>query len=310
MKKTKSQRFCKTRHAQQFVNWRSEFEDKYELDAYADPTEPVMLVNDTILSVRNATHNYRLIYILPWILGLWILFFIQIYDFGPNRGMINSANYMVELNSKKQDQGIEYDKKRDMYYRTLVGEDGNGSRLNLIHAVTFYGDKNYRAAIYTDIILISILLVISILATLGGLRFPRFADIYFDRKRGIVYTWRFGKVAACKFKNLGVREDKLGLVLFLYGEDKKHGYWAKSFYLQPTGRAHFNTENDNTFLMTQLFAFMGKGKSAVITEERFERPQPKSYLFIDKKPENFEQRLEEILKRDDRLPELYAEHAF
>lgn len=125
-----------------------------------------------------------------------------------------------------------------------------------------------------------------------------------------MYTWRFGKVAACKFKNLGVREDNLGLVLFLYGEDRKHGYWAKSFYLQPTGRAHFNTENDNTFLMAQLFAFMGKGKSAIITEKRFERPQPKSYLFIDKKPENFEQRLEEILKRDDKLPKLYTEHVF
>ncbi|MCW8349132.1 hypothetical protein MD535_24400 [Vibrio sp. ZSDZ65] len=159
---------------------------------------------------------------------------------------------------------------------------------------------------------ISVLTLISLVLTFGLLRFPRLAEIHFDRQRGIVYTWRFGKIAACKFENLGFREDKIGLTLFLYGESKKHesGYWPALFGLQPTGKAHMNSEDDNTFLMAQLFAFIDEGKQAVITGESFQRPQSKTYLYVDKKPKNFDSRLEDILKRDDALPDIYTKHLF
>lgn len=68
-----------------------------------------------------------------------------------------------------------------------------------------------------------------------------------------------------------------------------------------------NSEDDNTFLMAQLFAFMAQGKQAVITGEQFQRAQPKTYLFQDRKPKDFEKRLEAILERDHQLPEIYAE---
>ena len=158
----------------------------------------------------------------------------------------------------------------------------------------------------------SVLVLIALGLTFGLVRFPRLADIYFDRQRGIVYTWRFGKIAACRFENLGFREDKIGLTLFLYGENKKHngGYWPALFGLQPTGKAHMNNEADNTFLMAQLFAFMDKGKNSVITGNRFYRPPPRTYLYQDKKPNDFESRLAAILEREHELPELYAKHTF
>ena len=83
--------------------------------------------------------------------------------------------------------------------------------------------------------------------------------------------------------------------------------------LQSTGRIDFNSENDNTELMAIIFNFMDKGKSAVITGDRFEREPDKYdryYLRVDEKPENYEQRLAELLKRDHELPELYAKHIF
>ena len=302
----------KRRHAQRLTNWRQQFKDTIELDAYADPGEPIMSVDDNVLSIRNAAHNIRLIYFLPWVIGFWVLSISFIYDFGPNGGMIYNAHDNIQRNAVLKEQGRSYDVKRDMYYRALVGEDGKGSKLDLIYAVSKYGTDSYRNRIYGDLIFMSVLVLIALGLTFGLVRFPRLADIYFDRQRGIVYTWRFGKIAACRFENLGFREDKIGLTLFLYGENKKHngGYWPALFGLQPTGKAHMNNEADNTFLMAQLFAFMDKGKNSVITGNRFYRPPPRTYLYQDKKPNDFESRLAAILEREHELPELYAKHTF
>ncbi|MBP3140589.1 hypothetical protein ACTFQF_05110 [Aliivibrio fischeri] len=302
----------KKHHAQRLVSWRDDFKNKIELDAYPDPGEPVMSVNDNILSIRSAAHNIRSIYFLPWVIGFWVLSISFIYDFGPNEGEVSYANYRVEKKLDLERKGKSFDKQEYLYYEALVGTDGKGTKLEYINAVSNFSTDRHRKSVYGTMVFISVLTLISIILTAGLIRFPRLSEIYFDRQRGIVYSWRFGRIAACKFENLGFREDKIGLTLFLYGESKKHksGYWPALFGLQPTGKAHMNSEDDNTFLIAQLFAFMDKGKQAVITEERFERPQSKSYLFIDKKPENFEQRLEEILKKDNELPKLYAEHVF
>ena len=82
---------------------------------------------------------------------------------------------------------------------------------------------------------------------------PRPADIYFDRKRGIVYTWFFGRVAACRFENLGFLEHRTGLQLYLYCENKKGkiGYCTQPtiqpILIQPTGKVTLNGEKDNDY---------------------------------------------------------------
>ncbi|MCM5511011.1 hypothetical protein J8Z26_22875 [Vibrio sp. SCSIO 43169] len=294
------------------VNWREEFENTIELDAYPDPGEPIMAVNDNVLSIRNAAHNIRSVYFLPWVIGFWLLSISFIYDFGPNGGEVAYANSNVLEMREYEKKGVDFDREEYLYYEALVGADGKSSKLEYINAVSNYSTDNHRKSVYETIIFISVLVIITIILTAGLIRFPRFAEIHFDRQRGIVYTWRFGKIAACRFENLGFREDKIGLTLFLYGESKKHksGYWPALYGLQPTGKAHMNSEDDNTFLMAQLFAFMDQGKQAVITGEQFQRAQPKTYLFQDNKPKNFEKRLEAILEREHQLPEIYAEQTF
>ncbi|PMN45316.1 hypothetical protein BCT31_10485 [Vibrio lentus] len=312
MKRTDTtQPWWKKHHAQRLVNWRDEFNNKIELEAYPDPGEPIMSVNDNVLSIRNAAHNIRSIYFLPWVIGFWLLSISFIYDFGPNGGMINHAHYNIQKNNDLEARGLSYDKKSDLYYKTLIGESGKGSKLDLIYAVNQYGSDTYRKSINGELVFISVLTLLSMVLTACLLRFPRLSELHFDRQRGIVYTWRFGKIAACKFENLGFREDKIGLTLFLYGESKKHesGYWPALFGLQPTGKAHLNSEDDNTFLIAQLFAFMDKGKQAVITKDKFKRAQPNTYLYVDQKPKNFEVRLDEILRRDNELPDIYTKHS-
>ncbi|WP_251768724.1 hypothetical protein [Vibrio sp. SCSIO 43169] len=271
-----------------------------------------MAVNDNVLSIRNAAHNIRSVYFLPWVIGFWLLSISFIYDFGPNGGEVAYANSNVLEMREYEKKGVDFDREEYLYYEALVGADGKSSKLEYINAVSNYSTDNHRKSVYETIIFISVLVIITIILTAGLIRFPRFAEIHFDRQRGIVYTWRFGKIAACRFENLGFREDKIGLTLFLYGESKKHksGYWPALYGLQPTGKAHMNSEDDNTFLMAQLFAFMDQGKQAVITGEQFQRAQPKTYLFQDNKPKNFEKRLEAILEREHQLPEIYAEQTF
>ncbi len=307
MNRSPSQLFATTQEAQRFVSLRSWFSDRVELNVYKDPTKPVMSVNDNVMSAHTAVDNARIVYVLPFVLALWVLTISFIQEFGPNPAMIDSAHNMIELNIEQRESGQPYDEHRDLYYRALVGEDGKGSKLDLITAVSSYGDENYRKSIYQKMAIISVFSVLSLVATILFARWPRAADIYFDRSSRIVYTWRNGRVSACHFDNLGFRQDKIGLHLFVYGEKKKGtgNYWAHSYCLQPTGKAHMNTEKDSLFFMAQIFAFMDKGKNAVITGDSFERPQPKTYLFVDKKPNDFDAQLSAVLQHDHLLSEIY-----
>ena len=299
----------KRRHAQRLTNWRQKFKDTIELDAYADSSEPIMSVDDNVLSIRNAAHNIRLIYFLPWVIGLWLCFIWIYNDIKPGK---TETNYAVHRIAIIDEGGRTVDSNEYNLHVSMLGEEGKVTWATYVQAIMKYGDESDKKYLIQQLIILGVLAFVTILFTFLLIRFPRLADIYFDRKRGIVYTWRFGKIAACRFENLGFREDKIGLTLFLYGESKKHqsGYWPTLFGLQPTGKAHMNSEDDNTFLMAQLFAFMDKGKKAVITGESFYRPQPKTYLYQDKKPKDFDSRLAAILAREHELPELYAKHTF
>lgn len=296
------------RRGQKFSELQEWLNKRFVLEAYKDPGNSISLVDDTTLAIESPIHSARFVYIAPLILAWWGVLFYMIGDFGPNDSMIRYAHSIIKDNESSKRYGRTFDTRRDLYYRTLIGSDGEGSKFSLIKAVSLYGNEIYRNRIYGEIAIMMFLLFISLASTIFFLRLPRAADLYFDRQRRIVYSWCRGRVAACHFDNLGYRETVYGLDLYLYGEHKKYKYWPMRIVLQPTGRAHFNDENDNTELMMQVFAFMDKGKNAIVTGRRFIREPAKYYLYVDEKPENFEQRVEEILKRDHELPELYTKY--
>ncbi|UTZ21897.1 hypothetical protein [Vibrio campbellii] len=310
MKRTDTAKpWWKKRHAKRFINLRNTFEQTIDLEAYPDPGVPIMSVNDNVLSIRNAAHNIRSVYFLPWLIGLWLCLFFIYDDIKPGSTETNYALHRIEM---IENGGRSVGPNEYQLHSTMLGKEGKVNWTSYIQAVLKYGDRADREYLIQELIILVTISLVTVLFSIFFIRFPCLAEIYFDRQRGIVYTWRFGKIAACKFENLGFREDNIGLTLFLYGESKKHesGYWPVLFGLQPTGKAHMNSEDDNTFLMAQLFAFMDKGKQAVITEDKFKREQPGTYIFVDKKPKDFDARLAEILKREYELPEIYAKHTF
>ena len=288
------------------VEIKDECLDGIELVALDDPREPIMSVNDRILAIRNGVHNYRSHYILPMAIGFWCFLFFVVSDLGPNSAEIKFArSNLIEYKTDKSSlSDSDYN-----YYKTMLGDDQNSGILDYVMAVHLYGGETQKRYQNEHFFIIMALLTVSVALTYWYLRFRIMAYLFFDRKKQIVYTWRKGRVAACRFENIGFREETLGLRLFLYGEKKKtedgYTYQEVEFLIQPSESMYFNSKQDNNLLLAQLFAFMGTGKQAVIKDAHFEREMPKTWQAKDKQPEDFDARLEEILKREHELPQLY-----
>lgn len=312
MKRTNSQGFLvRYQCPQRLSQWRETFASQFKpIKPAQDPLEPFMTVTDDVLTVRDARHGLRFAYLLPLVIGLWILSCGFISDLGPNSASVSfGRDTLAEYQAKDiNDYSFDaYHNKLYSYYRTMFDDDGNYSLLSYSKAIFTYGRESQKKSLISDFVITSVILSLTLFFTVFFIKSPKPAYIYFDRKRGLVYTWFFGRLAACRFENLGFLERKTGLLLYLYCENKKRkgGYDVFPITVQPTGKAHLNSERDNNYFFAQVFNFMDNGKSAVITGESFHRPESKTYFFIDKRPEPFEERLEKLLEHEHVLPELY-----
>ncbi|MCE7732634.1 MULTISPECIES: hypothetical protein [Vibrio harveyi group] len=309
MKRTNSQGFLvRYQYPQRLSQWRESFASQFEpIKPAHEPLEPFMTVTDDVLTVRDARHGLRFAYLLPLVIGLWVLSFLFIDRIGPHPDEVAYAKEKISYYENKEREGLPYDKQRKDYFEAFFSENGDYSFWNYLNAVANYSSERHRESVYFYVSISLIALFLAISATVFFVKSPKPAHIYFDRKRGLVYTWFFGRLAACRFENLGFLERKTGLLLYLYCENKKRkgGYDVFPITVQPTGKVHLNSERDNNYFFAQVFNFMDNGKSAVITGKSFHRPESKTYFFIDKRPEPFEERLEKLLEHEHVLPDLY-----
>ncbi|WP_146074156.1 hypothetical protein [Vibrio hyugaensis] len=228
-------------------------------------------------------------------------------DLGPAKVVVENARYQIDRYERAN--GAAYSETRYLFYKNMMGKNGEASTIDYLTAIYLYGGEELKNSKQHLLMFILIMLIISTLFTYWYFRFRIMAYLFFDREKQIVYTWRKGRVAACRFENIGFREETVGLRLFLYGEKKKAGngytYKEVEFLVQPSEAMFFNQKRDNNLLLAQLFAFMDEGKQAVIKSSSFERKLPKTWQAKDKKPEDFDARLDEILKHEHDLPGLY-----
>ncbi|PQJ70715.1 hypothetical protein BTO01_05255 [Vibrio jasicida] len=298
------------RYAQKLVDGRDEFANQKVIEPTGQPPEPFMQVTDDIISIRDARHDIRSVYLIPVVVAVWLLFVFILSDLGSNSASISYGKELLTRYQEKEQKGSyfsDYQRKEYLYYQTMFANNGDYSLVNYIQAVYRFGYESEKNGLKKRIIATGVTALIVFLVTVFFIRTLRPTDIFFDRKRGIVYTWFYGRVAACRFENLGFLEKSTGIVLYLYAEKKKgkDGYDMLPITIQPTRKVILNTARDNNDFFQQIFNFMENGKSAVIMGEQFYRPQPKTYFMIDKKPEPFEERLEKLLEREHELPKLY-----
>lgn len=291
--------------------WAKDLDWNVVIDPMEKPLTPIISVNDSTMAVRGVTQVARLVYLLPLVIVSWFLLHLTFSFLYPTNidDIEKNLNRTISLYKEKYGDNYFYnDNNNDMTMVSynIIGEDGK------LSAREYLDYRLLSEGGYTPIVIILVLFISSLLLSLWityyFIFFPRHADFYFDRDKRIVYTWHFGKVMACKYENLGILENKIGLALVMYGDSpKKSEYKILSRYIQPTDKANFNTQDDNTHFLAMVVKFMEYGKSAILIGDEYETKQ---YLFFreDPKPDNYEQRLEEILKRQDALVSIYEKN--
>ncbi|MBP3140588.1 hypothetical protein ACTFQF_05105 [Aliivibrio fischeri] len=114
-----------TKFAQPFSKWWANFRAEVIVVPMDDPLEPIMSVNDDILTIRTGYHTRRNTILLPWMFSLTIMSFIAFDDLWPNIDYFNNdAPHMVEYFQKdkakyerwlleSQKEGDEEEQRRD-----------------------------------------------------------------------------------------------------------------------------------------------------------------------------------------------------
>lgn len=317
-----------TKFAQPFSKWWAKIRSEVIVVPMEDPLEPIMSVNDDILTIRTGFHKRRNVVALPWLIVSIFLTYVwsgAIPDIDRQKELaIENIEYFQ--NEKAQREEWLLDAKNDNNAEDVKYYSGRVKDYDqLIRSYMVYVEKDGEPTIFTYLESrylqgnlsgpVAKLLGFGFYLTLTVIFFgvvvikPRDAEIYFDRRRGIVYTWRWGRIGAARFEDIGVKENMIGLSIFLQFENKKKGgFWPSAVWGIDAERLIFHKEEDLTYLLAQLLAFMEKGKDAVITSESFQREPARFFLFDDKKPKNFEQRLEMVLDASHNLVELYEKN--
>lgn len=279
--------------------WQS-LRETIDIQPRQDPLEPVMSVSDDVLSIRNASHTGRNAYLLPLALAFVIGSSQWLYNICYKNAIgteITVKNYIEHMETYR---GSDYFKRTDnpdsIYIYKLIDRNGKMSFSNYISYRL--SERDGLLGLLTELFITLLLSGMALFFSIKTIRLSLTAEIFFDRKQQIIYSWANGRVYGCHFKNLGYAETSMGLALFFYGEfPTVNEYNPLRMIFQPTGKALFNGPSDNTYFMGLLLKFMEEGKSAIIEGDNFRR-KPQFYFFKDKKPENFELRLEKVLEKD------------
>ncbi|WP_434529287.1 hypothetical protein [Vibrio sp. K4] len=317
-----------TTKAQPFSKWWAQFRAEVIVVPMKDPLEPFMRVNDNLLTLRTGYHTRRNTIIVPWMLMLTVLTLYFIYDSRYQYDFEAHKAQAARMIDFHRDRTPDYkrwildaqktgDTEEETHYRRRLAE--NESQ---IQGYSIYFEQDGDVSLFTHMRALKqlgqldhFLFGIGLFSFMGALSLgmwllfllkPQDAEVYFDRNRQIVYSWRHGRVGAASFDKMGILENHLGLNIVLQFENKNlTGYRPMGIVGIDIGKHSFHRESDMTYPLAQILAFMEHGKEAVITGESFTREPAKYFLRKDKKPDNFEQRVEAALAAQDDLVSHY-----
>ncbi|MCW8349341.1 hypothetical protein MD535_25535 [Vibrio sp. ZSDZ65] len=259
-----------------------------------------------MLTVRTGYHNRRNTIIIPLMLLFTFMPLYMFYDWLPNLEKQQESAYM-RLEYVEQQRALRYPSDRtdriEKYARALLNENGEVTWATYLRAIKSEGRLERFLGSF---VMIGSFLLFGIALWLLFLLKPRDAEVYFDRERQIVYSWRHGRVGAAYFDKMGLIENQVGINIVLQFENKKQkGYHPMAIVGIDTGKLAFHTEADTTYPLAQILAFMNHGKEAVITVLSFNRESAKLFWRVDPKPENFEARVDAALKAEGDLVHHY-----
>ena len=295
-----------TTKAKPFSNWWQEFRAEVAVIPMKDPLDPIVSVDDRVLTVRTGYHNRRNVIIVPLMMVFTFMPLYMFYDWLPDlKNTQESAYETLEFVAERRalEDTMSYINDLEDYANAILNENGEVTWATYLRAKEVEGKLE---RFLSGLLMISSFLFVGIVMWLLFLLKPRDAEVYFDRQRQIVYSWRHGRVGAAYFDKMGLMENQSGLNFVLQFENKKQkGYRPMAIIGIDTGKLSFHTEADTTYPLAQILAFMDHGKSAVITGSSFQREPAKIFWRVDRKPDNFEQRVNAALEAECDLVHQY-----
>jgi hypothetical protein len=270
-----------------------------ELPEVGRPVPPICSIDRNTLAIKTNIGAARNLFLVPWLLGLFVLLFLWTDDFyGAWKAEEKGTIEFVE--DLKRTEGEDYFKKTDhpvdldIYSRlNKEGKIELHRYLKYHYVETPGGNRRLKVDIGFGIFWIVTFVTLSICIV----RFRQFAPLYIDRDRKVVYTWRKGQVWAQRYDQLHFKCEMPGMYIFLRFEHKNGELWWNRFSIQPSGNPFYNPRILCEPVLAAIAKFVNSGRDAVWQENW--QGSLGYYFRKDKKPDDFDERVERILTRID-----------
>lgn len=159
-----------------------------------------------------------------------------------------------------------------------------------------------------DILRISLILLGLFLPVYFFIRFKRLAPLVIDRDAGLLYTWRGGRVLAQRYEDMQYLGNIQGLFIPLGIIPNRKRFREKTipkdavgwapFRIMPNGNLYVNDMEEYEAILAYIVQFMEYGREHVLPNQSSWRSDKKDYLlYEDKKPDDFDVQLREVLRR-------------
>ncbi|MDA0120943.1 hypothetical protein, partial [Vibrio sp. T11.5] len=135
------------RYAQKLMDGRDEFVNQKAIAPTDQPPEPFMQVTDDIISIRDARHTIRSVYLVPVVVVVWFLFIFILSDLGLNSASISHGKEQLSRYQEEEQKGAyfdDYDRRKYSYYQMIFADNGDYSLVNYIRAVHKLGREGAR----------------------------------------------------------------------------------------------------------------------------------------------------------------------
>ncbi|QXX07659.1 hypothetical protein KW548_06720 [Vibrio neptunius] len=137
------------RYAQKLMDGRDAFVNQKAIPPTDQPPEPFMQVTDDIISIRDARHTIRSVYLVPVVVVVWFLFIVILSDLGSNSASISHGKEQLSRYQEKEQKGSyfsDYQRREYSYYQTMFANNGEYSLVNYIQAVYRFGYESEKMA--------------------------------------------------------------------------------------------------------------------------------------------------------------------
>lgn len=261
----------------------------------AVPPQPIKSIELDRLGILTSIGNLRFLFLVPWLVGISLGLYWMAEDIyrewkSTEVGHIEYVEYRKNKYGDDYFQNTDNAVARRKYERLVEGRKMTlNSYLYYRYNEVAYADRNF----IVDLVFGGMAIAIIFILIVAILSFHRRASLYFDRKRKIVYTWRFGRAWAQCYDDLWYYSNNVAMSFILYSFDKKGRFKMKRFVVTPSGNPFLNGEVLYRPVLAFIIQFMERGRDAVWASDWEGRRG--WYLFEDRRPEDLQVQIDEVL---------------